>query len=111
MSSNCTPGGTDELHRGPEYPLRLSPTNSTSIPVSSNTSRAAASSGQLVRFYVSARREPHPELAMQVEKHLPVPHHEDRDRKMPARLLMSHGLQGTPGPPRVDDITECGGVS
>ena len=47
--------------------------------------------GKLVLLDVSARRQPHAELAMQVEKHLPLPHHEHRHGEMPSRKVHAHG--------------------
>ncbi len=57
--------------------------------------------GRIVRkftfFYMATWREPHAELAVKVQEYLPLPHHEDRDREMPAEVFLLHGVQGTPG--------------
>ncbi len=42
--------------------------------------------GELVSLYVAAGRELHTELAVEVKKNIPF--HEDRDRKVPARMLV-----------------------
>jgi len=42
---------------------------------------------QLIPFDVPARREPHPQLAVEVQEHFSLPHHEHSYRKVPARLL------------------------
>ncbi len=56
--------------------------------------------GKLVSLYVTAWRQPHPQLAVVVQQDLPVPYHEDRHREVPARTNLSHGPQGTPYPQR-----------
>jgi hypothetical protein len=39
---------------------------------------------------MTPRRQPHIELAMAVKENPAFPHHEDRDRKMPARMHFFH---------------------
>ena len=47
---------------------------------------------KLISFYMTTRRKPHPELAVVVQEHLPLPHHEDCDREVPACSLGTHGV-------------------
>jgi hypothetical protein len=47
-----------------------------------------------VALDVPAWREPHPQLAVAVQEHLPLKDHKDRDREVPASLFGAHMGQG-----------------
>src|SRR5215213_384256 len=43
--------------------------------------------GKFIWLYMTTRRKPHRQLAVEVQEHFPLPHHEHSHRKMPARSL------------------------
>jgi hypothetical protein len=42
---------------------------------------------KLVSYYVATRWQPYAELAMEMQEHLALPHHEHRNREVPAGSL------------------------
>jgi hypothetical protein len=50
--------------------------------------------GEFVSFDMPAWRDPHPKLAVEVQKYFPFPYHEDRHREMPACSLRTHSVAG-----------------
>ena len=48
---------------------------------------------KFISFYMTTRRKPHPQLAVVVQEHPPLPHHEDCDREVPTGGFRFHLLR------------------